>query len=125
MVIGITRCWSRRRPLGLAALASLATLLAERQRRNEEQQKNDKPNSHGTYGVTPSLEPAPSFFPFMNTDRAFPCVPPSFARVPSTVTTSPIFMEVFVQPWREITEGAPISNAQFSTRPVSVFFTSM
>jgi len=48
-----------------------------------------------------------------------------FARVPSTMMTSPILSVVLVQPCLAMTEGAPISKAQFSTRPESGFFTSM
>src|SRR5205823_2470828 len=41
-----------------------------------------------TYGVTPSLEPAPSFLPVlcMTTDRALASGLPFFALVPSTIT---------------------------------------
>jgi len=37
---------------------------------------------------------------------------PSFARLPSTVTTSPTFSDLRDQPWRIRPFGLPISSAQ-------------
>src|SRR5215831_15666799 len=79
------------------------------------------------YGFVVWLEPANSLCPVLiNTiDRALPSKLPSFARVPSTVTASPIFTELGVQPARKSAFGLPISRAQFSVLPDASFFTSM
>src|SRR4029450_3925424 len=54
----------------------------------------------GRYGFVPWLDPANSLCPgLINTnDRALPSKLPSLARLPSTVTASPIFTELGVQP---------------------------
>ena len=71
------------------------------------------------------LEPANSFWPPVSvTERALPMLEPSFARLPSTVTSSPIFIELRDQPWRMSPFGLPISMPQFVTLPDSSF-TSM
>ena len=49
------------------------------------------------------------------TARALPYGEPSRARLPSTVTTSPIFSVLRVQPLRISPLGLPISNDQFVT----------
>lgn len=79
------------------------------------------------YGFVVWLEPANSLRPVLiNTiDLALPSKLPSFARVPSTVTSSPIFTELGVHPARRSALGLPISRAQFSILPDSSFFTSM
>jgi hypothetical protein len=78
------------------------------------------------YGFVPWLDPANSLCPVLiNTiDRALACRLPSLARVPSTVTASPSFSELRVQPRRRSALGLPISNPQFSVAPAS-FFASM
>ena len=59
------------------------------------------------------------------TERALPMLLPSFAALPSTVTMSPIFIELRVQPWRMRPFGLPISRPQFAVWPVFSSFTSM
>ena len=61
----------------------------------------------------------------MVTDRALPVGLPSFARLPSTVTLSPIFIVLRVQPARIRPFGLPISIAQLVTLPVFSSVTSM
>src|SRR5215467_6556386 len=75
------------------------------------------------YGFVVWLEPANSLCPVLaNTmERALPSKVPSFARVPSIVTSSPIFTDFGVHPFRRRALGLPSSNAQFSTFPDSVF----
>ena len=83
--------------------------------------------STGRYGFVVWLEPANSLRPVLisTIDRALPSKLPSFARVPSTVTSSPMFTELGVQPARRSALGLPSSSAQFSILPDSPFFTSM
>ena len=50
---------------------------------------------------------------------AFPMLLPFLARKPSTVTTSPAFIEFRVQPALKSPFGPPISMPQFVTFPVS------
>jgi len=71
------------------------------------------------------LEPANSLCPVLIRiiDRALPSRLPSFARVPSTDTSSPIFTDFGVQPLRRSALGLPSSSAQVSTLPDS-FLTS-
>src|SRR5688572_6582889 len=52
------------------------------------------------------------------TERAFPLRLPSLARVPSTVTTSPLFRELRDQPRRIRPLGLASSNAQSSGWPL-------
>ncbi|MNC87111.1 hypothetical protein D3C83_28120 [compost metagenome] len=59
------------------------------------------------------------------TVRALPVGLPSLARLPSTVTVSPIFMVLRVQPLRISPLGLPISIAQFVTFLVFSSVTSM
>src|ERR1041385_2446515 len=78
------------------------------------------------YGFVVWLEPANSLLPVLARIivRALPRFVPSFARVPSTVTASPIFTELGVQPLRRSALGLPSSSAQFSVLPDSSFLTS-
>src|SRR4029077_12552549 len=71
----------------------------------------------------PWLEAANSFWPVldMTTDVAFPIGFPLLALKPSTVTTSPGFMELRVQPARSSPFGPPISIPQFVTLPPASF----
>src|SRR5262249_55063520 len=66
------------------------------------------------------LEPANSFRPLARvTERALPLSEPSFARQPETITASPIFIELRVQPRRIKPFGLPSWRAQLSTLPPS------
>ncbi len=58
---------------------------------------------------------APSFLPVAGivTDRALACLVPSFASVPSTMTSSPTFMVLRVQPLRSKPFGGPISRTSW------------
>ena len=74
----------------------------------------------------PGLEPAKSRVPSPRTTVvAFALLLPSRDWLPSTVTTSPIFIEFRDQPRRISPFGLPISQAQFVTAPVSSSRTSM
>src|SRR5690606_2848450 len=59
------------------------------------------------------------------TDCAFSERLPFLARIPSTETSSPIFIESRVQPWRISTTGEPISASHVATSPLASSATSM
>src|SRR4030095_3859785 len=74
----------------------------------------------------PWLDAANNFWPVLvsTTDVAFPSGRPLLALKPSTVISSPAFIELRVQPARSSPFGPPISMPQLVTFPVSSF-TSM
>src|SRR6266496_2780354 len=78
-------------------------------------------NHSSRYGVSSWLEAAKSRLPVavINTVFVFAWLLPSRARVPSTVTVSPTFMELRVQPALINCVGLASSHPQFATFPVS------
>src|SRR5262247_3294292 len=98
---------------------------------NEQERQTNHPTvSHfessdrSRYGVTPSLDAAPSFFPSTVTLRAFTFLIPLLAREPSRLTTMPTFNVFRVQPCLCRPLGLPISQTQFAILPVASSFTS-
>src|SRR5207244_7538437 len=70
----------------------------------------------------PWLDAAPSFFPVLAivTFFALTFLLPFLARLPSTMTSSPIFIVSLFQPDVRRLLGPPISKPQFSIAPFSV-----
>jgi hypothetical protein len=117
----------------LTALAALALLLSEENCRQQEnaEQKTVAYSHSGTpcrlvYGVTPSLEPAPTFYP---------CCHEHGSRVAvraSVLCPCPFYNNDVADFHRRLGPTLARDNrrsahlkAQFSTRPVSAFFTSI
>src|SRR6185369_9021778 len=94
---------------------------------DQEDDKKQTGRIGGAHYCCPWLDAANSLFPVLAsvTARAFALLLSSLARLPSTVTTSPVFIAFLSQPTRIRPFGLPISMPQLTILPDEASLTSM